>query len=222
MRILLAEDDEYLRSALSLALNRKGYSVDGVATGPQAQVALSTVCYDLVLLDIGLPGISGSEVLAELRSKGADTPVIIITAKDSVEDKISGLDLGANDYLVKPFDFRELDARMRAALRKSHWRNKVDIHFGSLCLNTNNGMVTLKNQQLELTPKEAAVLKALMAKAGRVVSKGQLMEQISDWAEESSENAVEIVVHRLRKKVEASEVAINTVRGFGYVLEEKQ
>jgi two-component system, OmpR family, response regulator len=220
MRILLAEDDEYLLSALSLALKRKDYTVDGVRTGPQAQVALATNVYDLVLLDLGLPGLDGTEVLLELRSKGADTPVIILTARDSLEDRIHGLDLGANDYLVKPFDFRELEARMRAALRKSHWRNQIEIHFGSLCLNTNSGTVTLRNQKMDLTPKEAVVLKALMAKAGRVISKRQLLEQISDWADESTENAVEIVVHRLRKKLEPSHVVISTVRGFGYVLEE--
>lgn len=221
MRLLLAEDDEYLQSALLLALQHIGYSVDTVRTGSEAQVALRTEPYDLLLLDLGLPGLDGTTVLSELRFRGKDLPVIIITARDTVEDKIHGLDLGANDYLVKPFDVRELEARIRAVLRKSHYQNKVEIQFGALRLDTNSGQVFLKDQQIDLTRKESAVLKALITRSGRVVSKRQLMEQVSDWIDESSENAVEIVIHRLRKKLELAGVAINTVRGFGYVLEKK-
>lgn len=221
MRILLAEDDEYLLSALTLALKHKGYSVDAVKSGPEAQAAVLTAPYDLVLLDLGLPGLDGTVVLSELRDQGREVPVIVITARDSVDDRIQGLDLGANDYLVKPFDFRELEARMRAALRKSRWSNKVEIHFGSLCLNTNSGRLTMENQDLDLTPRETAVLQTLISRSGNVVSKKQLMEQVSTWADESSENAVEIVVHRLRKKLEAGNVSIATVRGFGYILESK-
>lgn len=220
MKVLLAEDDEYLLSGLILALKRRGYGVVPVRSGPEAQAVLVAETFDLVLLDLGLPGLDGIEVLTELRTRGDDIPVIVITARDSIEEKVHGLDLGANDYLVKPFDFRELEARMRAVLRKSHWRNKVELVFGNLHLNTNNGQLSLRNQQsMDLTPKEVLVLKTLMARAGRVVSKRQLMDQVTDWSEESSENAVEIVVHRLRKKLESSNVAINTVRGFGYVLE---
>jgi two-component system OmpR family response regulator len=221
MKVLLAEDDEYLLSGLEMALKHRGYSVEAVRTGPEAQAALSTASFDLLLLDLGLPGLDGTEVLAELRARGEDMPVIVITARDNVEDRIHGLDLGANDYLVKPFDFRELEARMRAVLRKSHWRNKVEIEFGSLRLNTNSGLLSLHDQLMDLTPKEAVVLKTLMARPGRVVSKRQLMDQVSDWVDESSENAVEIVVHRLRRKLESANVVINTVRGFGYVLEEQ-
>jgi two-component system, OmpR family, response regulator len=222
MKVLLAEDDEYLLSGLVLALRHRGYMVEEVRTGPEALSALLTATFDLVLLDLGLPGLDGTEVLSELRSRGQDMPVIVITARDSVEDKIHGLDLGANDYLVKPFDFRELEARMRAALRKNNWRNKLEIEFGSLRLNTNSGQLLLHNEQMDLTPKEAVVLKTLMAKAGRVVSKRQIMDHVSDWMDESSENVVEIVVHRLRKKLESADVAITTVRGFGYVLEEQR
>lgn len=222
MKVLLAEDDEYLLSGLVLALQRRGYSVEAVRTGPEAQVALITMSFDLVLLDLGLPGLDGTEVLSELRSRGEDMPVIVITARDSVDDKIQALDLGANDYLVKPFDFRELEARIRAALRKSNWRNKVELEFGSLRLNTNNGALLLHDEEMVLTPKEAVVLKTLMARAGRVVSKRQIMEQASDWVDESTENAVEIVVHRLRKKLESTNVVISTVRGFGYMLEENK
>ncbi len=219
MRVLLAEDDEYLASALNLALSRSRYTVDIARTGHEARAAITTTEYDLMLLDLGLPGVDGTEVLAELRKRDDDLPVIVITARDQVEDRIEGLDLGANDYLVKPFDFRELEARIRAVLRKSHWRNKIEIVFGSLRLNTNRGEIHLNDKPMTLTPKEAVVLKTLMAKGGRVVSKRQILEQVSSWTDESTENAVEITVHRLRKKLESSDVEISTVRGFGYVLE---
>ncbi len=218
-RVLLAEDDEYLFNALKMALTRKGYTVMGVKTGTEAQAVLQTDSFDLLLLDLGLPGIDGTKVLGDFRKRGGTTPVIVITARDTLEDKIGGLDLGANDYLVKPFDVLELEARMRAALRKVQWGNKVEIEVGGLKLDTNSGLVTIGSVDLELTPKEASVLKSLMSSAGRVVSKNQLMEQVPSWMDDRSENAVEIVVHRLRKKIEASNVVINTVRGFGYVLE---
>jgi two-component system OmpR family response regulator len=219
-RVLLAEDDAYLCNGLQMALKRKGYSVDAVNTGTEAQAMLSTQSFDVLLLDLGLPGLDGTEILADLRKKGSETPVIVITARDALEDKINGLDLGANDYLVKPFHFLELEARIRAVLRKTNWSNQVEIEFGSLKLNTNNGVLTVGDRELDLTPKEAVVLKTLMSRAGRVVSKRQIMDQVPDWGDESSENAVEIVVHRVRKKLENASVVINTVRGFGYTIEQ--
>jgi two-component system OmpR family response regulator len=219
-RVLLAEDDAYLCNGLQMALKRKGYSVDAVNTGTEAQAMLSTQSFDVLLLDLGLPGLDGTEILADLRKKGSETPVIVITARDALEDKINGLDLGANDYLVKPFHFLELEARIRAVLRKTNWGNQVEIEFGSLKLNTNNGVLTVGDRELDLTPKEAVVLKTLMSRAGRVVSKRQIMDQVPDWGDESSENAVEIVVHRVRKKLENASVVINTVRGFGYTIEQ--
>ena len=221
-RILLVEDDHYLASALVLALERKKYLVDLAKTGSQALQSLFSERYDAVLLDLGLPVVDGIEILDELRKQNEELPVIIITARDRVEDKIRGLDKGASDYLVKPFDFGELEARLRAALRKSNFKNSTQIKFASLSLDTNNGQLQLPSELMELTPKEVVVLKTLMTKAGKVVSKRQLMDQIPDWLLESSENAVEIVVHRLRKKLEATDVNINTVRGFGYILEPKQ
>lgn len=161
------------------------------------------------------------EVLSRIRVRGDETPVIVITARDGLEDRIAGLDLGASDYLIKPFDFRELEARMRAAMRKSQWGNKVVLEFGSLKLNTNNGSLTMNEDQLDLTPKETVVLKTLITRAGRVVSKRQLLDHVSDWEDESSENAIEITVHRLRRKLEATDVLISTVRGFGYMLEKQ-
>lgn len=205
-----------------LALQRKGYSVETVRHGAQILSTLQLSAFDIVLLDLGLPGIDGTEALEQIRTKGIEVPVIIITARDSVEDRINGLDLGANDYLVKPFDFGELEARIRAALRKSKWRNQLELEFGSLKLNTNSGSLSLHNQTVELTPKESAVLSYLMSRSGNVVSKRILVEQVSDWTDESTENAVEIIIHRLRKKLEKSDVTISTVRGFGYILEEQK
>jgi two-component system OmpR family response regulator len=219
-RVLLVEDDAYLCNGLQMALKRKGYNVDAVSTGTEAQAILSTQSFDVLLLDLGLPGLDGTEIIADLRKKGSETPVIVITARDALEDKINGLDLGANDYLVKPFHFLELEARIRAVLRKTNWGNQVEIEFGSLKLNTNNGVLTVGDRELDLTPKEAVVLKTLMSRAGRVVSKRQIMDQVPDWGDESSENAVEIVVHRVRKKLENASVVINTVRGFGYTIEQ--
>jgi two-component system OmpR family response regulator len=203
-----------------MALKRKGYAVDAVSTGTEAQAILLTQNFDVLLLDLGLPGLDGTEILTDLRKKGSETPVIVITARDALEDKINGLDLGANDYLVKPFHFLELEARIRAVLRKTNWSNQVELEFGSLKLNTNSGVLTIGDRELDLTPKEAIVLKTLMSRAGRVVSKRQIMDQVPDWGDESSENAVEIVVHRVRKKLENANVAINTVRGFGYIIEQ--
>ena len=219
-RVLLAEDDQYLSNGLQMALKRKGYEVTAVSNGTEADAILHTQNFDILLLDLGLPGKDGNEILAGFRKRGAETPVILITARDGLEDKIKGLDLGANDYLVKPFHVLELEARMRAAMRKINWSNQTEIEFGQLRLNTNNGSITAGEQVLDLTPKEASVLKTLLSKAGRVVSKRQIMDEVPDWAEESSENAVEIVIHRLRKKLEGSNVTINTVRGFGYIVEQ--
>lgn len=221
-RILLVEDDEYLASGLILALERKNYCVKLAKSGTDALADLLAENFDLVLLDLGLPGVDGIDVLDKLRKRDTQLPVVIITARDRVEEKIKGLDMGANDYLVKPFDFGELEARLRAALRNSNWQSSTEMKIGSLVLNTNNGQISVADELMELTPKEVVVLKTLMSKAGKVVSKRQIMDQIPDWLTESSENAVEIVVHRLRKKLESAQVHINTVRGFGYILEAKR
>lgn len=223
MRVLLVEDDQYLRDGLTMALKHKGYNVDGVNIAGDAKLALAQHNYDVVLLDLGLPDMDGTEFLAEMREQGKNMPVIILTARDSVEDRIAGLDLGANDYLVKPFDPRELEARIRAISRKVKFENQTHVSFGSLTLNTNTGRVRSDGQaeEMELTPREAVVLGVLMARPGKVASKRNIKDQVSDWVDDTSENAIEIIVHRLRKKLENCNVVINTVRGFGYVLEER-
>ncbi|MBI4533840.1 MAG: response regulator transcription factor [Candidatus Melainabacteria bacterium] len=220
MRILVAEDDEFLAGGLRLGLEQKGYAVDAVRSGMEAAIALREVGYDLLVLDLGLPGLDGVDVLKGLRREGQSLPVIVITARDSIEDRIQGLDLGANDYLTKPFDFRELEARIRALLRKNAWGNKMEIVHGPIRFLTNSREVVIDGKTAELTPREVAVLELLLQRVGRLVGKRQLMEQVAGWEEEPSENAIEIVIHRLRRKLEDADVCIRTVRGFGYMLED--
>lgn len=219
MRILVAEDDEYLQSALKMGLQKAGYAVDAVWSGTEATIALREVAYDLLVLDLGLPGRDGTEVLSILRREGQTLPVIIITARDSVDDKIVGLDLGANDYITKPFDIRELDARIRAVVRKNVWGNKLEITHGPLRFSPKSREVFVNDKHSDLTPREVAVLEVLLQKVGRLVNKRTLVEQVSNWDEEPSDNAIEIVIHKVRKKLEPFGIRIRTVRGFGYMLE---
>lgn len=219
MRILVAEDDEYLQSALKLGLQKAGYAVDTVGSGTEATIALREVAYDMLVLDLGLPGRDGTEVLSTLRREGQDLPVIIITARDTVDDKIIGLDLGANDYITKPFDIRELDARIRALVRKTVWGNKVEITHGAIRFSPKSREVFVNDKHSDLTPREVAVLEVLLQKVGRLVNKRTLVEQVSNWDEEPSDNAIEIVIHKVRKKLEPFGIRIRTVRGFGYMLE---
>jgi two-component system OmpR family response regulator len=221
LKILIAEDDEYFCEALSEGLDRIGYGVDCVHSGLEARGAIADSRYDLLLLDLGLPDIDGIRVLRDIRKDGAELPVIIITARDGLEDKICGLNEGASDYLTKPFDFRELDARIRALLRNSFWRNKTQIKLGSLEVDTGTGEVFLDDTAIQLTPRETATLEHLLRQPGRLVRKGDLIDILAKWDTMPSENAVEIIIHRLRRKLGASDVNIRTARGFGYVLEKR-
>ncbi|MFA6209813.1 MAG: response regulator [Candidatus Obscuribacterales bacterium] len=220
MRILVAEDDQLMQGALRLGLENSGYAVDVIDNGSAAASALIDVDYDLLLLDLGLPGLDGTEVLRQVRKSGRSLPIIVITARDTIEDKIEGLDLGANDYITKPFDFRELDARIRAFLRKDTFGNKMEIVHGPIRFVTTSREVFINDVAAELTPREVAVLELLLQKVGRMVRKRQMVEHVGSWDEEPSDNAMEIVVHRLRRKLEASGIKISTVRGFGYMLDE--
>lgn len=219
MRILVAEDDQLLQGALRLGLENSGYAVDIIDNGVGAASALLDVDYDLLLLDLGLPGMDGTDVLRQVRKNGCNLPIIVITARDTIEDKIEGLDLGANDYITKPFDFRELDARIRAFLRKDTFGNKMEIIHGPIRFVINSREVFVNEVAAELTPREVAVLELLLQKAGRMVRKRQMIEHVANWDEEPSDNAIEIVVHRLRRKLESSGIRISTVRGFGYMLD---
>lgn len=219
MRILLVEDDQMLSNGVSLALTQNGYVVDHVRTGKDADLALTKTEYDLVVLDLGLPEMDGLEVLTNLRQRGSATPVLVLTARDALEDRITGLDLGANDYMTKPFHLEELEARIRALLRKDTWGNQTEIKYGDMVFDTVGRRLLVRNEPVELSAREIAVLELLLQRASKVVNKNQIKEHLSSWEAEISFNAIEIIVHRLRKKLDDSGCTIRTIRGLGYILE---
>lgn len=220
MRILIAEDDQLLADGLSMILKDNGYAIDIAPTGTDADAALMSGIYDLLILDLGLPQLNGLEVLKRLRDREQELPVLILTARDRLEDRVSGLDLGANDYIAKPFQLPELEARIRALLRKNLWSNRTEISFGSLSFNTVTRVVTVNKQALELSARELAVLEILMQRLGQTVSKDLITDLISSWDAEVTENAIVITCHRLRKKLEEHAITIKASRGLGYRLEE--
>jgi len=218
MRILLVEDDQVLADALSRALVQSAHAVDIVATGEDADHALSLGIYDLAVLDIGLPGLSGLDVLRRLRSRKSTMPVLLLTALDTLEDRVRGLDLGADDYLAKPFDLPELEARVRALLRRGS-NSTPHLEHGLLSFDTVGRRVFYDKRPLDLSPRELAVLELLLMRAGRVVSKEQLVNHLYGWGDEVADNAVEVNVYRLRKKLEPFGCEIRTVRGMGYLMD---
>lgn len=222
MRILLVEDDAMLGNAISRSLVKSGYAVDWARDGHDADLALHGQIYEAVVLDLGLPRIDGFEVLRRLRDRKINAPVIILTARDDLEDRVKGLDLGADDYLTKPFKLPELEARLRAHIRRSHTVISSAIQCGPLSLDTKDRLVTANGLALALSPRELSVLETLMLRAGRVVSKDSLMENLCSWDEDVGTNAIEVYVHRLRKKMEPYGINIRTVRGLGYLLDKQQ
>lgn len=218
MRILLAEDDRVIADGLGRSLRQSGYAVDWVANGNDADHALVASVYDLVILDIGLPKLSGLDVLKRLRARKSQVPVLILTALDGTSDRVKGLDLGADDYMAKPFELPELEARVRALTRRSTGTAPV-IQFGPLSFDQTDRCAQLNGEMLELSARELGLLEILMSRAGRLVSKDQLVEHLCEWGEEVSHNAIEVYIHRLRKKIEASGITIATVRGLGYCFE---
>ena len=216
MRILLVEDDTLLGDGIRVGLRQDGYAVDWVTQGEAAEQALATDAFDLVVLDLGLPGRDGLSVLQQLRRGGNDTPVIILTARDTVADRIQGLDGGADDYLIKPFDLDELAARARALIRRSKGRTTPLLEFGRLTLDPASHQVNYKNQPVEMSPREFALLRILMENADKLVSKTRLQEALYGWDQDVESNAVEVHIHHLRKKLDAN--LIQTVRGVGYRL----
>ncbi len=219
MKILLAEDDTFLADGLSMVLRDSGYAVDIEADGANVPIAVGTTQYDLLVLDLGLPNLDGFDVLKRIRSKGETIPILILTARDAVQDRVKGLDLGANDYLTKPFELPELEARIRALIRKENWSNKMEISFGSLTFNTVERVATIDGKTVDLTARELAVLEILLQKLGTSIDKQRITSLISSWDQEVTENAVGIVIHRLRKKLEEANITIKTSRGLGYRLE---
>ncbi len=219
MRILLAEDDSVLADGLTRSLRQSGYAIDYVKTGADADAALSTQDFDLLILDLGLPKMSGLEVLRRLRGRNSRLPVLILTAADSVEQRVNGLDLGADDYMAKPFALSELEARVRALTRRGAGGGPTVMRHGPLSYDQVGRIAYLHDHMLDLSAREIGLLEILLQRTGRLVSKEQLVDHLCEWGEEVSYNAIEVYIHRLRKKIETDGVHIATVRGLGYCFE---
>ncbi|SAL57689.1 response regulator [Caballeronia telluris] len=222
MRVLLVEDNPILSKSLTDALTQARFAVDCMHDGEAADHVLRTQDYALVILDLGLPRLDGLEVLRRLRQRRNPVPVLILTAHGSVEDRVKGLDLGADDYLAKPFELTELEARARALIRRSHGHEHTRVECGPLAYDSVDRSFRLDGEPLALTPRERAVLEVLILRNGRAINKDTLSEKIFGIDESVNPDAIEIYVYRLRKKLEKSSVAIVTLRGLGYLLEVKR
>lgn len=222
MRILIAEDDPALADGLTHALDQAGYAVDCATNGEQANLMLHDAVYDLAILDIGLPRLDGTEVLRRLRQRGSKTPILVLTARDAIEDRVLGLDLGADDYMTKPFNLVELEARVRALIRRGQLGSNMALMCGSLALDTSARRARCGELTLDISAREIGVLEVLMLRQGKVVNKEQIMEALCNWDEGLGNNAIEVYIHRLRKKLEMSGARIRTIRGLGYLLEEEK
>jgi two-component system, OmpR family, response regulator len=219
MRVLVVEDDRILADALTRYLRHIGYVVDVATSGTEADTALKTESYDVAILDIGLPGIDGFEVLRRLRSRSPYVPVLILTARDSVNDRVHGLNLGSDDYLVKPFALIELEARIRAVVRRGQPSSDAKLVYGPLTLDSEARRAWLDGEPLKLTVREWGILEFLVLRAGKMVNKDQIVSAISHYDEELSYNTVEVYISRLRSKLEGAGIQIRSIRGFGYYLE---
>ena len=220
MRILIAEDDHVLADGLMRSLRAAGAAVDHVSTGSEAEAALLTSQeFDLLILDLGLPRLHGLDVLKNLRARGSNLPVLILTAADSVEERVKGLDYGADDYMAKPFSLQELEARVRALVRRGMGAASTVIRHGPLSYDQTGRVATIDGKMIDLSARELGLLEVLLQRSGRLVSKDQLVERLCEWGEEVSNNAIEVYIHRLRKKIEGGPIRIATVRGLGYCLE---
>jgi two-component system OmpR family response regulator len=220
MRILIAEDDQVLADGLMRSLRAAGAAVDHVASGTEADAALMTNTeFDLLILDLGLPRMHGLEVLRKLRARGSALPVLILTAADSVEQRVQGLDCGADDYMAKPFPLQELEARVRALVRRGAGSTSSIIRHGPLVYDQTGRVATIEGRMVDLSARELGLLEVLLQRSGRLVSKDQLVERLCEWGEEVSNNAIEVYIHRLRKKIEQGPIRIATVRGLGYCME---
>ncbi len=219
MHVLLVEDDPVLADGIARILRGHGMVVDVVHNGDDADRALQAREMSVAVLDIGLPGIDGFEVVRRLRSRGSQLPVLLLTARDDVQDRVRGLEMGADDYLVKPFAAPELVARLKALVRRSNPRS-VDLQLGGLQLDPFARRATIDGLTIELSAREWAVLEYLMQHASRVVSKQQIIDAILPWGEEVTLNAVEVYISRIRAKIDKAGISIKTIRGFGYMLEQ--
>ena len=218
MRLLLVEDDSMIGAAAQEGLRREGHTVDWVRTGREAEAAVAGGDHDLVLLDLGLPGRDGLTILKAWRARGVGVPVVIVTARDAVTDRIAGLDAGADDYLVKPFDLDELSARVRAVLRRRSGRSDAVIKVRELEIDTATKRVRWRGEDVALSAREYALLEALADRPGAYLTRAQLEERLYGWDEEIASNAVEVHIHALRRKLDPE--LIRNVRGLGYTLAE--
>ena len=222
MKILLAEDEVDLNNVVTRYLKKNGYSVDSVLDGEEALDYLEYSEYDLVILDIMMPKVDGFEVIKKLRDKGNHTSVLMLTARDSADDKVKGLDLGADDYIVKPFDFNELMARIRAVVRRKYGNSSNKLVIGDLILDTSEKSVTRAGKKIELTGKEYEVLEYLMQSKNRILSRDQIKEHVWDFDYEGDSNIIDVLIKNIRKKIdiEDGKQIIYTKRGLGYVIKE--
>ena len=218
MRILLAEDDAVLGDAIFVHLKHGGHAVDWVRDGTAADAALRAQTFDIAVLDLGLPRQSGREVLRRMRDRASVTPVLIITAADALDDRVAQLDAGADDYLVKPFALAELEARVRALIRRSHGRDRNVVVHGPLAFDAAARTATVDGDVLDLSAREIAILELLLMRSGRVIGKEQFVEHLCGFDDDVTANAIEVYVHRLRRKLEPAGVHVQTVRGLGYFL----
>ena len=219
MRVLLVEDSLKLASWLCKALQQHGFTVDPIHDGRQADALLCTESYDAVILDLSLPSMDGLTVLQRLRERGTTSPVIVLTARGELDDRVNGLNLGADDYLAKPFDLAELEARLHAVIRRANGRSTPKMRLGPLEYDSTGRVFTLAGERLALRPKEHAVLEVLLSRVGKVVSKASLHDRVFPMQATTGQDVVEIYIHRLRKHLHDTGVAIITLRGLGYVLE---
>jgi len=217
MRILIVEDDTLLGDGIRVGLSQQGYAADWVEDGVMAQSALLTNEYEAIILDLGLPKVTGLELLKEIRKRGDDTPVIILTAQDGVEDRITGLDTGADDYLTKPFDLEELTARLRALLRRRGGRSTPVIEHDNIIVDPASHSVTQDGNVVEISPREFTILQLLLENQGKVMSRSRLEEGLYAWNDEVESNTVEVHIHHIRKKLGAK--LIRTIRGVGYIVD---
>ncbi len=223
MRLLIVEDERALRSVLTERLKKEGYSVDTSSNGTDARHYLSAAPYDLVLLDIMLPGVDGLTLLQELRAQGSDTPVLLLTARDTIEDRVRGLDAGADDYLIKPFSYEELLARIRVLTRRKYQNTTNQLSLADLTLNLSTRVVTRGGQVLHLSAKEYALLEYLLQNKGVILTRKQIENHVWSYDYEGGSNVIDAYIRLLRKKVDNPfpEKLIHTLRGHGYILQEE-
>lgn len=217
MRLLLVEDDELLGDAVKMGLTQFGYIVDWLKDGEMAKTAIKTESFDLIILDLGLPKLSGIALLQSIRNTGDKTPIIILTARDSINDRIKGLDAGADDYITKPFDLNELGARVRALTRRAQGRAEPILHYANITIDTAAHSVLVDGVPVNFPRREFSLLQKLVESNGQVLSREQLTQSIYSWDEDVDSNALEVHIHNLRKKLHAN--FIRTIRGVGYLVE---